>query len=202
MFSDPRKHVSCFCKHKPTNPRVSLESGSHIYRDDWHLETFSATLWKHNLSVCTLLVVLCLAHWAFCIERMYFYAMTFFKICSSISLAVGITGFGIIWDPELEECTVDFGRAHRELMAFYLYSTPYHYTDHVFYAPDPLFMIAVVWDTVILVLTVLALYKQHGARHSPLWSALLTQGTGYLIITCLTNIPMTVSFDAPYLYDI
>lgn len=127
--------------------------------------------------------------------------MESFKICSSISLVVGITGFGIIWDHELEECTVDFGRAHRELMAFYLYSTLYYYTDHVSYASDTLFVVAVVWDTVILVLTVLALYKQHNARHSPLWSALLTQGTGYLIITCLTNIPMTVSFSVPYLYE-
>lgn len=73
-------------------------------------------------------------HWAFCIAGKLHLPTRSFTFIQTMTLAVGVTGFGVIWDPTLGACTVDFGRAHSELLAFYLYSMPpiiggRHYAD-------------------------------------------------------------------------
>ncbi|GJE99051.1 hypothetical protein PsYK624_152910 [Phanerochaete sordida] len=117
-----------------------------------NLQLRAVALWKGHTPARTLLIALCLAHWAFCLE-------------------LGIQGFGLVYEPALGACTIDFGTAHRELLAFYLYT--------------------VLWDAAILAFTVGALRAQHAARGAPLGRALRVQGVGYLVVTCVTNVPMT-----------
>ncbi|KAJ3541732.1 hypothetical protein NM688_g6045 [Phlebia brevispora] len=87
-------------------------------------------------------------------------------------IGVGISGFRPEWDPVHMVCIVDFKTARVGLFGFYIYT--------------------VLFDLIILVLTVVALRKAHDARPYKLWSVLLTQGVAYLFITCITNIPMTI----------
>lgn len=51
---------------------------------------------------------------------------------------------------------------------------------------------ALAWDIIILVLTMTGMRRQKLPPHSTLWSALFQQGFGYLLITCLTCIPMII----------
>lgn len=56
-----------------------------------------------------------------------------------------------------------------------------------------LLLSAILWDSIILLLTVAGLWRQHAPRSSRLWTMLSRQGVGYLVVTLCVNIPMLVS---------
>jgi hypothetical protein len=50
-----------------------------------------------------------------------------------------------------------------------------------------------LWDVTIFAMTVIGIRRNHLPTKSQLWRALLKQGTGYILATVLTTIPMTAS---------
>lgn len=52
--------------------------------------------------------------------------------------------------------------------------------------------VALAWGVVILALTIVGMRRQKLPPRSTLWTALLGQGFTYLVITCVTCIPMVV----------
>lgn len=52
--------------------------------------------------------------------------------------------------------------------------------------------VALTWDVVILALTIVGMRRQKLPPRSTLWTALLGQGFTYLVITCVTCIPMMI----------
>lgn len=52
--------------------------------------------------------------------------------------------------------------------------------------------IAMLWDAIILIFTIVGLYRRRQAHSSPLWIILYRQGVGYLLATTTMNIPMLV----------
>ena len=68
-----------------------------------------------------------------------------------------------------------------------------------------LLLSAILWDSIILLLTVAGLWRQHAPRSSRLWTMLSRQGVGYLVVTLCVNIPMLVSMildEVAYLMDV
>lgn len=56
---------------------------------------------------------------------------------------------------------------------------------------------AIVWDIIILILTISGMRRQGLPRNTPLSSTLITHGLWYVVVACVTGIPMTVSATTP-----
>ena len=56
-----------------------------------------------------------------------------------------------------------------------------------------------MWDLIILAFTLVGMRRQGLPSNSPLWTALFSQGLGYVVISCIACIPMMVSAQSPLL---
>ena len=95
------------------------------------------------------------------------------------------------WNAARTECTLDYEHMRRQAIIFLIYSTfPTRVTRLM---PITLTLRkAFAGAGIYLVFTVVGLYRDNHAHKSRLRSVLLTHSVVYLIITCVTLIPMTV----------
>lgn len=96
------------------------------------------------------------------------------------------------WDPERHICLILNNKAQHLLLSFYSFSTCPPYSCK---AGRPLTypsVSALSWDIMILLLTIIGLRRHRLSTNSTLWSILVTQGIGYMIITCISCVPVLV----------
>ncbi|KAH9911294.1 hypothetical protein B0H21DRAFT_774876 [Amylocystis lapponica] len=86
-----------------------------------------------------------------------------------MSAFTGLTGVDAYWDSHLSVCVVSYA-GYARLAAFYLYT--------------------VVYDTVILVLTVVGLYRV--SKRSEVYSVIQMQGIWYFVLTLAVNFPTMI----------
>lgn len=76
------------------------------------------------------------------------------------------------WDPTHRFCMVMTSKGQPQLLGFYTFT--------------------LVWDLIILVFTFAGMRRQGLPSSSPLWTTIVTQGLGYVLISCATCIPMMI----------
>lgn len=89
---------------------------------------------------------------------------------AALAVAMGVGAAQKGWDPERHICLILNNKAQHLLLSFYSFTLS--------------------WDIMILVLTIIGLRRHRLSTNSTLWSILVTQGIGYMIITCISCIPV------------
>ncbi|THG95124.1 hypothetical protein EW026_g6470 [Hermanssonia centrifuga] len=96
-------------------------------------------------------------------------ALVFFSSAQLIfAVVLGAAGVKTQWDAHYNVCIIVSQNPQKGLFSFYMYT--------------------ILWDTCILIYTVIGLRQKGVGGRSPLWTILFSQGVAYVIVTCFTTV--------------
>ncbi|GJE92651.1 hypothetical protein PsYK624_088060 [Phanerochaete sordida] len=88
------------------------------------------------------------------------------------AFVMGLESVQSKWDPTHHVCMVLTAKGQPQLLGFYTFT--------------------LVWDLIILVFTLAGMRRQGLPSSSPLWTTVVSQGLGYVLISCAACIPMMI----------
>lgn len=156
-------------------------------------------LWRGNGYVLCAIGLFSVAQWGLSLGGKSFSVRLFWGVLIKVNI-VSISVLLIDWRGMIIPCNGVFPNSVHgspAIIALYFYSeclVPHSFECNL----SILFwVLALIWDCFILVLTVLGLWRQNAARSTRLWTVLFRQGVGFLVITSAVNILMLVSLLFP-----
>ncbi|EKM48210.1 uncharacterized protein PHACADRAFT_214905 [Phanerochaete carnosa HHB-10118-sp] len=89
-----------------------------------------------------------------------------------LAVIMGLESVQAKWNSVHSVCMVLTSKSQPQLVSFYTFT--------------------LAWDLIILVFTLAGMCRQRLPTRSPLWATIVSQGLGYVLISCATCIPMMI----------